>query len=213
MFTDETLRFLRDLQVNNNRDWFAGEKTRYEHEVKAAATVFATEVGAGLQALTGLPHRHKLFRIHRDLRFSRDKTPYNSHIHLSFAPVEATTAPPAWMVGLSPEYFAIGCGIFAFDRAALEAFRARVAEERGAEVARMLESQTTSGARIEPPELKRVPAPYPADHPRGELLRRKGLVVWTDAASPEEGLGAGGVGRALTAAGRLMPVFNLLKVG
>ena len=140
MFTEETLRFLRDLSDNNDRAWFSAEKDRFTRDVKVAATAYAVEVEEGLKALTGLAHRHKLYRIHRDLRFAKDKTPYNTHVHISFTPVDKAGATPSWMVGLSPEYFSVGCGVFSFDRKTLEKFRIRIAGDEGAESRKQLEA-------------------------------------------------------------------------
>lgn len=211
MFTAETLHFLRALSANNSRDWFAAQGPRYERDVKAAAKAFAAEIEAGLAARTGRDHRARLFRIHRELRFSKDKTPYNTHIHVSFAPVDPAGLGPVWMVGLAPAYFSVGCGVFGFDRAALDAYRARVGGPEGDAVATLLGDLAGSGVRIDPPELKRVPTPWPRDHPRGALLRRKGLTAWIDAQRPEDGLGPEGVARTLAATERLRPVFDLLE--
>ena len=75
----------------------------------------------------------------------------------------------------------------------------------------MLDSLVSRGARIDPPELKRVPTPYPGDHPQAVLLRRKGLAIWIDGLAPEDAVNIAGVRRTLEAAARLQPVFNLLN--
>ncbi|MFZ2101712.1 MAG: DUF2461 family protein, partial [Oricola sp.] len=77
-FNDETITFLADLKANNARDWFADNKPLYERALKKPAGAFAGLMADELEKLTGAPHKPKIFRINRDVRFSRDKSPYNS---------------------------------------------------------------------------------------------------------------------------------------
>ncbi len=172
VFTQATIDFLSDLAANNTRDWFAENKNRYETCLQAPARDFAARLAAELERETGLAHRETIFRIHRDVRFSRDKTPYNTHLHMAFVPLRESGMPPAWMVGLSPGYFTLGCGVFAFDKAGLARFRAYVAGPGGEAVASLLTGLVDGGVRLGEPKLKRVPAPYDRDHPHGALLRR-----------------------------------------
>jgi len=210
-FTDDTPRFLAGLAANNDRDWFAAHKADYESAYKRPADLFCDVMRGALEELSGVPLKAKVFRIHRDVRFAKDKTPYNAHLHISFAPDGASGPPPAWMWGLSPDYFTIGCGVFAFDKDALERFRGLVAGKGGAALARTLADLAGGGVRIGEPELKRVPAGYAADHPRGDLLRRKGLTAWIDFAGPDQALGPGMTARCLDGFRRLKPVFDGLQ--
>ncbi len=213
MFTVETLEFLNDLSRSNTRDWFADNRARYETFVKQPATEYADRMAAELTRETGIPHRGKVFRIHRDIRFSKDKTPYNAHVHISLIPQGNDTSPPARMMGLAPGYFTLGCGAFAFDAPGLAAFRQRVAGPDGDRVAQVLSMLAQSGVRLSEPELKRVPAPYDTSHPHGDLLRRKGMVGWVDAANAEAGLGPGIMVRSMAGFSRLRPLFDLLMQG
>ena len=81
-FGPGTFTFLADLAANNDRDWFRDHADAYEREVRAPSIAFVTDLGNEL-ADRGLPLRanpkHSLFRIHRDVRFSRDKSPYKTN--------------------------------------------------------------------------------------------------------------------------------------
>jgi uncharacterized protein (TIGR02453 family) len=110
------------------------------------------------------------------MRFSKDKTPYNTHLHISFLP---NGIKPAWMFGLAPDYLTLGVGNFRFEKSELEAYRARVAGRSGIKLTKNLK------ALIAKPELKRVPREFPQDHPRAELLRQKSLLVWMDIKNPK----------------------------
>lgn len=165
--------FLGELAQNNTRDWFQAHKARYDADLKAPAMALLDQLTDPLSELTGAPVTGKLFRANRDVRFSKDKTPYNTHLHLAWNAGDGR----AWFYGISLDYVTVGAGVFGFDKGGLDRWRAAVAGPEGEALARMLD---TLAPRTNDPSLKRVPAPYPADHPRGALLRRKGLAVWQD---------------------------------
>lgn len=177
-FPQETIKFLTDLRANNNRDWFAANKPVYEHALKNPAVAFCNLMVPELDALSGQQHSSKVFRIFRDVRFSKDKTPYKAHIHISFYRENTQPGPPGWFFGLDPDRLVIGAGIFAFDKADLETYRDRVAGPDGTKLAALLGRLTKKGIRMEDPELKRVPRGFDADHRHADLLRRKGLTLW-----------------------------------
>ena len=69
-FSHEAVQFLRDLKANNNREWFAEHKQVYETEIKKPAGAFCAEMRDELERMSGMEHSSKIFRIHRDVRFS-----------------------------------------------------------------------------------------------------------------------------------------------
>ncbi len=171
MFNTETVAFLCDLKANNTRDWFAANKPRYETAMKRPAKTFADALAAKLGETYQTDARAKVFRVNRDLRFAKDKTPYNAHIHIA---VGDGMTGNAWMFGLEPDRLVLGYGNFGFTKSALEAYRKAVAADGD-----ML-AAAVRDFRLDMPELKRVPSPHPQDHPHGQLLRRKGLCAWID---------------------------------
>ncbi|MDU8912015.1 TIGR02453 family protein [Aestuariicoccus sp. MJ-SS9] len=165
--------FLSDLTHNNDRDWFRENKSLYDADLKRPAERILADIAPALEARSGAPVRTKLFRPHRDIRFSEDKTPFHTHLHMLWSLQDGR----GWYFGLSTEYATAGAGIMAFDAEQLGAYRDALDGPEGENLDACLR---TIGGRMDPPTLKRVPQPYPADHPRGELLRRKGLVMWRD---------------------------------
>lgn len=198
----EARAFLNELKDNNDRDWFKANKGRYDASIRLPAKAFGAVIGAGLEDLTGTPHSTKLFRPNRDVRFSKDKTPYTTHMHILWSPGPGA---PGWFFGVAPDYVTAGCGVMAFDKAQLAGFRARV-DADGAAIAALLDGLTSEGYRLDPPELKRVPPPFPKDHAHGELLRRKSLALWRDVSGPGDP-----TGRIMTAFRELKPVFDLIR--
>lgn len=183
-FPEETLRFLGDLRRNNDRGWFAARKTVFERAVKQPSEMFRDLMVDELARARGQTHTAKIFRIHRDVRFAKDKTPYNTHIHISFFAEPSHGLEPAWFFGLDPDSLSLGVGNFAFDKGGLRGFRDRVGGDDGKDLTILLSRLVGDGARVGEPELKRVPTGFDPDHPRADLLRRKGLSAWIDLAGP-----------------------------
>ena len=179
-FSKQALNFLKELDGNNNREWFAEHKKTYETEIKSPAGIYCDLMAEELEKLTGHAHRSKLFRIHRDVRFSKDKTPYNTHVHIAFTPQLPLQSPPMWFFGLDIDKLALGCGVFGFEKPELDRFRHRVMGEEGVEIEKTLKALEKKGMRLTEPHLKRVPNDCPKDHPRADLLRYKGMAVWRD---------------------------------
>ncbi|WP_170431733.1 DUF2461 domain-containing protein [Ruegeria arenilitoris] len=210
-FSSEAVGFLQDLKANNTKDWFAANKATYETHLKAPSKLFADDMAFSLRDLTGQDHGSKIFRIHRDVRFSKDKTPYNAHLHLAFMPTGQEGQPPMWFFGLSPEKLSLGCGVFRYENGVLDAFRDAMAGSLGAELIQNTAEMREQGFRIGDPELKRVPSGFDKDHPHEEALRRKGYSVWMDAETPAFVLEPNLTERTATMFAELMPVFLLLS--
>lgn len=181
IFTADTQKFLRDLSAHNSRDWFNDNKSRYEAAWKAPAEAFIKAICFRLQVETDTPHDAKLFRIHRDVRFSKDKTPYNSHLHIL---IRREGSKAGLFFGLQTDRLVLGSGMMGFDKAQLAAYRDAAAGQQGGTLAGTLETLLKAGGRMNAPDLARVPKPYDKDHERGELLRRKSLTVWRDYEDP-----------------------------
>ena len=182
-FPAQSLRFLNDLQRHNERDWFNQNKQIYRDFVEQPAKAFAEELAQALSSITRRPMSFKLFRIYRDVRFSKDKTPYNTHIHMSFFCAEdadkSCSEKPAFHFGLETDRLFCGCGYFTFTPELLLEYRQVVGNRaHGESLQTLIDSLTHSGFSLHEPELKRVPPGFDKDHPQAELLKRKGLVLW-----------------------------------
>jgi uncharacterized protein (TIGR02453 family) len=120
-FTSEFLDFYKDLAANNNRDWFQSERKRYESFIKKPMEVFVTDLIAAMakhdKSLVGIRYSDAMFRINRDIRFSKDKTPYKTN---SSAAVSASgkkaDGEAGLYVELGPEKLALAGGIYMPDK-------------------------------------------------------------------------------------------------
>lgn len=212
LLSPETTLFLQGLRANNDRTWFAEHKAEYEAHLKGAGEAFAKSLADELEAATGEPHEYRIFRIHRDVRFSNDKTPYNAYLRISLsADGGCRNGEAAWMFGLTADQLTLGVGVFTFDKAQTEAWRTQVDGPNGEDIAQLLRRLGADGVRIDEPELKRVPAPYQPDHARATLLRRKGLTAWIDCPETGVALGDGGPASCARQLLRLSEIFVLLR--
>jgi uncharacterized protein (TIGR02453 family) len=176
-FSPELFRFLRELAENNSRDWFQANRDRYETALREPCLRFISDLGPLLRKVSRRlvadprPSGGSLFRIYRDTRFSKDKSPYKTHAGMYF-PVRGgkDVHTPGFYLHLEPGACFAAAGLWHPDAAALakvrEAIAARPAEWKKARV----------GLSLEGEKLRRPPRGYDAGHPFIEDLKRKDFV-------------------------------------
>ncbi len=184
-FPRSAMGFWHELSVEMNKAWFDENKARYQAEWVAPMTALLADVAVRLaptyrgHAL----HPPKILRIYRDVRFAKDKTPYKTWIGGAISvggeggkPQDGVVAIYAHF-GLEEEL--VGAGQYVFSDATLLRYRKAVADNKsGPAIAKIVAGLTGAGYGLEAGDTSvRVPKPYAADHPRAELLRRKGLTV------------------------------------
>lgn len=174
-FTPGLFQFLKDLKSHNNRDWFEKNRPRYEADVKGPLLRFIAHLDARLRRIS--PHvtadprpvGGSMFRIHRDIRFSRDKSPYKTNVGAHFHHLRAgrDAHAPGFYLHLEPARSFGGGGLWHPDAAALKKIRDRIA-------AQSKEWKAVRGrVDVEGESLKRVPAGYDPEHPFAADLRLK----------------------------------------
>ncbi len=210
-FEETAVQFLTDLKANNNKEWFAANEPVYESDVKAAALEYSTFICQELQSLTRQPHTAKVFRVYRDVRFSKDKTPYNAHLHISFMPDEGKGAAPGWFFALEPDKLIFGAGAFGFEASVLERFRQQVVDNQGKKLTALLASLSQQNVRLSTPELKRVPRGFPPDQEYSPLLRHKSLTAWRDFDGTASATTSGLVEQSLSEFKVLKPLVEWLR--
>lgn len=176
---DAAQPFFVKLAANNTRDWFEQHKTHYMDDIRKPGEFFADLMSEELSRMLGEPIGAKVYRIYRDVRFSKDKTPYNTHLHISFPREGDDPLRPGFFFAIETDSITLHHGLFDLRGEALTRWRALI-DKWGGLLAEAIEE---TGARISdygPPPLKKVPKPYAPDHPHGDLLRRKGLILSRD---------------------------------
>jgi len=174
-FTPGLFSFLRDLRENNEREWFNANKARFEAEVKEPALAFVEDFELLLDQVS--PHfKGKLFRIYRDTRFGRDKTPYKTHTGIHFRHERAEGAHSlGYYLHLEPDNPFMGVGVWRPEGATLKAIREAIA----ARPAKWREAVAALGEDfvLEGTALKRPPAGFDATHPQIDDIKRKDFVA------------------------------------
>ncbi|MEM6940343.1 MAG: DUF2461 domain-containing protein [Pseudomonadota bacterium] len=173
---DDSNAFFAELKQNNSKDWFAPRKAHYNAAIKKPAEFFADLLADDFSRIAARPYKPKVFRIYRDVRFSKDKTPLNAHLHILWSPVSENPLAPFFFFGSEPGDMSVGFGMPSFKGEALIRFRAFVdawGDQFADAIAQTGMVWSTWGA----PPLKRVPKPYDADHPYAEYLKQKGMIL------------------------------------
>jgi uncharacterized protein (TIGR02453 family) len=187
-FPGEGIRFLRDLRKNNNRDWFQAHKTAYEESVKLPMQSLIAALQPGMRKLAPefeLNPKRDIFRIYRDVRFSKDKSPYKTHAAAVFhAKGTRWEGCAGFYVHIEPGEIYAGGGIYMPDPKQLKLIRQSIAE-RSKEFLGILnrKSFTRNFSGFEGEKLTRVPKGFAPDHPMGEWLKFKSYyagVTWSE---------------------------------
>ena len=168
--------FLHALAKDNTRDWFQAHKTDYDTKLRDPAKALLEEISPKLQTLTGCTVTSKLFRANRDVRFSKDKTPYTTHLHMMWSVEAGARQNPVFFFGVNQTEVTVGTGMMEFTKDVLIDWR-KMVDLDGDHMATKISSVTDQGYALWDPKLKRVPPPFDKDHPHGTLLRQKGLVA------------------------------------
>jgi uncharacterized protein (TIGR02453 family) len=183
-FRPDALRFLRDLARNNDKTWFEAHRDVYEREVRDPMRQLVEALDARLRSIApeivGDPRR-SMFRIHRDVRFSRDKSPYKTNagawLYHRDAGRKVGTDGEGGGAGfyfhVDPTTCFVAGGMWMPARPALQRIRQAIAAQPTA-LARLTKAQgfrRRFGGLSEEAKLRRVPRDFPCDHPAGEWLK------------------------------------------
>jgi uncharacterized protein (TIGR02453 family) len=185
-FTPATFDFLRELRVNNNRDWFIANKSRYEEHARDPMLRFIGDFAERLERIT--PHLRadprpvggSLYRIYRDTRFSRDKTPYKTMLAAHFRHGSGKdSVAPGFYLHLEPDNCFSGSGLYQPESATLTKVRQALVDKADDWSATLGNKRFRTGATLWGEQLKKPPRGFPADHPHIEDLKRKHFIAVT----------------------------------
>ncbi len=192
LITAETMRFLRGLAKNNDRNWFEERRPVYERAVKAPLLALVEEINGGLDdfAPEFVRPAHKVaMRIFRDTRFSPDKRPYKTHLSAWWSKRSLEKISGAgFYLQIGPAGSFLGAGVYEPEREPLLKLRTWLADHHERYQATLNPLLRADGGRaamspIAPQALTRNPKGFPKDHPASELLRARnwGVTMPVDA--------------------------------
>lgn len=179
-FTPALFRFMRDLRANNSRDWFQANKERYLTDLRDPALAFILDFGQHLDRISPYfradprPHGGSLFRIYRDVRFAKDKSPYKTHTGIYFRHLAGKDAhTPGFYLNLEPGHNWVGVGIWRPDGPTVKRLRSHLAARPDHWLEATGNADFTARFKMQGETLKRPPKGYSADHPQIEALKLK----------------------------------------
>ena len=181
-FTPAALRFLRGLAKNNNKEWFEAHRSEYESEVREPMRDLIGEMNARFARFApemGGDPKRSMFRINRDIRFSKDKSPYKTHAACWFSHRRASSKVGGEAAGgsagfyfhLEPGRSMVGAGMWMPPRPQLNAIRDAIAEDPGG-FERIVKALTKRyGGLDDEAVLTRMPRGFAEDHPAANWLK------------------------------------------
>jgi len=182
-FSPASFEFLTKLNANNNREWFNRHKQEYEDAVRGPALDFIDAMVEDIEALSphflAVPKKvgGSLMRVHRDVRFGKDKRPFKTNIGIQFRHFQGKDVhAPGFYVHLEPKGCFLGVGIWHPDAVALGSIRQAIAENGAAWRKVSRDKKFSKTYKLAGDSLANAPRGYAKDHPLLDDLKRKDFI-------------------------------------
>jgi len=216
MIKSETFNFLNDLAANNNRDWFLVNKGRHD-DARINVLEFAGEVITGLSKFdhtipSGLDPKDCVMRIYRDVRFSKEKTPYKNNFGAGFSQNGKKFNGPGYYLHIHPEGSFIAGGCWLPEADLLKAIRQEI-DYNGSDFRAIIEDPSFIKYYGKPEseyKLKTCPKGYDSDHPEIEYLKLKSF-TFSHMLSRAELTNSGAVEQVVNGFAKLNPFIAFLR--
>lgn len=180
----DTLKFLRSLKRNNDRDWFNKNKSRYEDSIVAPSLQFIDDIGKKLPTISphflAVPKKSggSMMRIYRDTRFAKDKSPYKTNIGIHFRhEVGKDVHAPGFYMHVEPGNVFVGVGIWHPEPKVAKLIREAIAADPAAWKKATRSKSFSSTLELAGESLKRPPRGFDPDHPFIADMQRKDFMA------------------------------------
>jgi uncharacterized protein (TIGR02453 family) len=186
-FSARTFSFLKELAENNDRAWFDANKARYESDVREPALAFIVDFAPRLKKIS--PHFRadprksggSMFRIYRDTRFAKDKSPYKTHTGIQFRHEAGKDAhAPGFYLHIQPKGCFVGAGTWHPDSAALRSIRDALVDDPAGWRKAALRGSFADTFALRGDSLSRPPRGYDPEHALIADLKRKDFIGVTE---------------------------------
>lgn len=176
----ETVQFLKDLKKNNNREWFNANKDKFvaanENFIGFVDDLIA-QVAKFDKSVANMTGKDCVFRIYRDTRFSKDKTPYKTHFGASMMPNKNGCGCAGYYFHLDPSDAFLGGGMHMAETAQVKALRQEIAYNADKFKKIISDKTFKQNFELKGEKLQKVPPGYDKDDPMAEYLKYKSLWV------------------------------------
>jgi len=218
-FTKETFKFFKDLENNNTREWFEENRAVYEKNVMEPAQEYVMTMGERFKSISpkivAIPKTDKsIFRIYRDVRFSKDKIPYKTHLGIFFwEGPRKKLGNPGYYLQLDKSSVLIAGGLYTFPSELLKPYRDAVSDPvKGTEIAKILKKVLKNTSyKLGGMHYKRVPRGYDPENPNSDLLLHNGLYVYYEGPVPDEVYSSDFLDHSFGIFKDMLPLHNWLR--
>ncbi|MFC2088856.1 DUF2461 domain-containing protein, partial [Calditrichota bacterium] len=218
-FSKQTIKFYRDLKENNSKAWFEENRNIFNDYVMAEAQLFVVEIGNRLEKIApeivAIPKTDKsIFRIYRDVRFSKDKKPFKTHLALLFweGPFKKLENS-SFYFHLEPSRLFLGSGIYVFPKHIIQEYRDSVVHSKyGKELVQIIETvQKNSSYKLGWKQYKKTPRGYDPEHKNADLLLHGGLGFQFEETIPKQIYTSEAVDYVFEKFKEMAPIHNWLR--
>ncbi len=217
-FPKELPRFFKNLKQNNTKAWFEEHKKDYETHVKQPSCDFVEAMGKKLLSfapgIKAIPKVNKsLFRLNRDTRFSKDKTPYKTNMGIWFWEGEGKRMESSgFYFHLENNKLMLGAGVYMFPRHLMEKYRDAVVDPiRGKGLKKALAKLGKNGYEVKGRHYKRIPAGYDANHENADYLLFNGFHCGNEITLPKEFYTSAFIDYAFLEYKKMLPLHEWLR--
>jgi len=176
----ETIQFLKDLKKNNDREWFNANKEKFiaaNDNFMQFVQGLISEVSKFDKTVTGLEAKNCVFRIYRDTRFSKDKTPYKTHFGATLLGKGTGCGIAGYYFHLEPGDSFLAGGVHMTEPQNLKAIREEISSNGKTFLKIINDKSFKDNFKIEGEKLAKVPQGFDKDDPMGDYLKYKELMI------------------------------------
>jgi len=187
IFPFEAIKFLSKLKRNNNKDWFESHRDEFNNSVLEPAQEFVVVLGELLRTfvpgIIAIPKTDKsIFRLHRDVRFSKDKAPYKTNLGILFWEGDRKKMDcPGFYFHAEPDYIFLGSGQYMFSDFLLKRYREVIYNpDKAKELHSIVKKLKKKGYSLGGRTYKRVPRGFDPEYPYSEYLLHNGIYLFEE---------------------------------
>ena len=176
----ETIQFLKDLKKNNNRDWFNANKEKFTSANEDFTTFVQSlidEVAGFDKSITGMDAKHTVFRIYRDTRFSKDKTPYKTHFAATLMGKDGSCGIAGYYLHLEPGNSFLAGGVHMTEPEIMRSIRQEISGEGKSFLKIINDKKFKENFKLMGEQSARIPQGFDKDDKMAEYLKYKELMI------------------------------------